>query len=410
MQLIYDLGIRIYYLVILIASPFNPKAKQWIRGRRGLLHTIAGNIDPEDPLIWFHCSSLGEFEQGRPVIEKIRKEIPGKKILLTFYSPSGYEIRKNYPGADYVLYLPLDTRKNANRFLDMLKIEQAYFVKYEFWHYFLRGLHARKIPVYLISGIFRRKQVFFRWYGGWFRKMLKMFDHLFVQQESSLRLLASIGIEKASVSGDTRFDRVYDIAQKVTPDDRFLAFSGNSQVIVAGSTWPADEDLLVRYINNSGQTCKWIIAPHEIHESGIGRLEGQIKVKTRRYTALPDDNLEDTRVIIIDTIGLLSSLYRYAQIAYIGGGFGKGIHNTLEAATFGKPVLFGPNYNKFQEAKDLVELRAAFPVSNYSEFNSNLDRLLNDPQTLKESGIAAEEYVKSMTGASSRIIDFTMKK
>jgi 3-deoxy-D-manno-octulosonic-acid transferase len=308
------------------------------------------------------------------------------------------------------MYLPLDTRKNANRFLDLLKITQAYFVKYEFWHYFLRGLYARRIPVYLISGIFRKKQVFFRWYGGWFRKMLKMFDHLFVQQESSLRLLASIGIENASVSGDTRFDRVFDIARRVAPDDRFLSFSGNSQVIVAGSTWPADEDLLVRYINNSGQNCKWIIAPHEIHESGICGLEGQIKIKTRRYTALPDDNLEDTRVIIIDTIGLLSSLYRYAHIAYIGGGFGKGIHNTLEAATFGKPVLFGPNYNKFQEAKDLVELRAAFPVSSYPELKSSLDYLLNDPQALKESGIAAEDYVKSMTGASSRIIDFTMKE
>ena len=222
--------------------------------------------------------------------------------------------------------------------------------------------------------------------------------------------MASFGFENASVSGDTRFDRVYDIAQKVSPDDRFLSFSGNSPVVVAGSTWPSDEEILIRYINDSSQTCKWIIAPHEIHESGISRLEGQIRGKIQRYTALSGDQLEDTRVIIIDTIGLLSSLYRYAHIAYIGGGFGKGIHNTLEAATFGKPVLFGPNYQKFQEARDLVNLNAAFPVSAYTELKSILDRLLIDPEMLRTSGIAAEGYVKSMIGASSRIVDFTVQQ
>ncbi len=414
MRLIYDLGIRIFKLAILASSPFHPKAKQWMRGRRGLLNRIAEEVDPTVPLIWFHCSSLGEFEQGRPLIEKIRKEFPGKKILLTFFSPSGYEIRKNYPGADHVFYLPLDTFKNASRFLKLVPVERAFFVKYEFWYHFLTGLHARKIPVYLISGIFRKTQVFFRWYGGWYRKILHVFDHLFVQQEASLTLLESIGISNASVSGDTRFDRVHDIAQNVAEDSRFHAFCGQVPVVVAGSTWPADEELLVRYMNETGNACKWIIAPHEIHESGIGRLEGQLRAKVKRYTRLEQETtdkegLEDTGVILVDTIGLLSSLYRYASLAYIGGGFGKGIHNTLEAAAFGKPVIFGPRFHKFQEARDLAERGAAFPVHDYAGFKSALDRLLNDPQLLRTSGDAAGNYVKSMLGASSRIVDLTLK-
>ena len=410
MRLIYDLGIRFYYLLILTVSLVNPKARHWIRGRRGLLRTMAEKVDPADRMIWFHCSSLGEFEQGRPVIEQIRREIPGKKILLTFFSPSGYEIRKNYSGADHVFYLPLDTRRNANRFLEIMNIEQAFFIKYEFWYHFLSGLHERKIPAYLVSGIFRKKQVFFQWYGSWFRKILLKFDHLFIQQESSLRLLEGIGIIKASVGGDTRFDRVYDIAQNISPDQRFLLFSGKSPLIIAGSTWPADEEILIRYINESGHDCKWIIVPHEIHEPGMVRLEGQIQGTTQRYTSLEDDKLSETMVIIIDTIGLLSSLYQYARVAYIGGGFGKGIHNTLEAATFGTPVIFGPRYQKFQEARDLVACQAAFPVSGYAELSSTLDRLLDDPAALKRSGDAAAAYVKSMLGASSRIIDFTLKR
>jgi 3-deoxy-D-manno-octulosonic-acid transferase len=409
MSLVYDLGILLYYLMILLASPFNIKARQWIRGRRGLLRSMAALAGPDEPLTWFHCSSLGEFEQGRPVIEKIREEYPGKKILLTFYSPSGYEVRKDYPGADHVFYLPLDTRRNANRMLALLNIEQAFFVKYEFWYHFLSGLNRQKIPVYLISGIFRKEQVFFRWYGSWYRKILGFFDHLFVQQESSLELLGSIGIRNVSVSGDTRFDRVSDIARKVPSDERFLSFRGDARLIVAGSTWPADEDLLVRYINESGRACRWLIAPHEIHEAGIKRLAQQIRGKTLRYTELKDSIPDDTSVLIIDTIGLLSSLYQYAHISYIGGGFGRGIHNTLEAATFGIPVIFGPNYHKFQEASDLVDRQAAFPVSGYAEFKSIMDRLLSDDKLLKTSGDSAGGYVKSMIGASTRIVDFALK-
>ncbi len=409
MKLAYDLGIRIYYFLILLASPFNPKAKHWIKGRMGLLHRIAGEVDPASPMIWFHCSSLGEFEQGRPVIEKIREQFPGKKILLTFYSPSGFEVRKNYEGADHVFYLPLDTRKNAARFLKLIKIEQAYFVKYEFWYHFIAGLHNHNIPVYLISGIFRKSQVFFKWYGRWYRSILKRFDHLFVQQKTSLDLLVSIGIRQSSVSGDTRFDRVQDISQKIIPDKHFLSFCSNSKIIVAGSTWPADEALLTRYIKESDHACKWIIAPHEIHETGIENLIKQIPYKTQRYTRLAINDLSNTRVLIIDTIGLLSSLYQYAHITYIGGGFGKGIHNTLEAATFGNPVLFGPNYNKFQEARDLISCKAAFPVSGYENFRSVINLLLTDPHMAKTAGNSAEKYINSKLGASSKIVDFTSK-
>jgi 3-deoxy-D-manno-octulosonic-acid transferase len=409
MRLIYDLVIRIYYLLILAASIANPKAKRWIAGRRGLLRSIAETVDPGVPVIWFHCSSLGEFEQGRPVIEKIRKEFPGKKILLTFFSPSGYDIRKNYPGADYVFYLPLDTRKNAKRFLELIRVERAYFIKYEFWYHFLAELHAGGISVCLISGIFRQNQVFFRRYGGWYRRILGSFDHLFVQQESSLDLLASAGIRNVSVSGDTRFDRVWEIARGIRPDPRFQSFAGKNPVVVAGSTWPADEELLARYINESGRDVRWIIAPHEIHESGIGRLEGLVRLPSRRYTRLGEEDPGNARLLIIDTVGLLSSLYQYASITYIGGGFGKGIHNTLEAAAFGKPMIFGPRYTKFQEAVDLAGRNAAFPVSNYGELRSAIDRLLEDPGMLKTSGESAETYVKSMLGASSRIVDFTLK-
>ncbi len=409
MRLIYDLGIRIYYLLILIVSIINPKAKQWIRGRMGLLRRIAKEVDPAEPLIWFHCSSLGEFEQGRPVIEQIRKESPGKKILLTFYSPSGYEIRKNYPGADHIFYLPLDTRRNANKFLELMTIEQAFFVKYEFWYHFLSGMHHNKIPVYLISARFRKNQVFFKWYGSWYRKILGKFDHLFLQQESSLELLESIGIKHASIIGDTRFDRVYEIAQNVSSDERFRTFCMNSTCAIAGSTWPADEEILCRYINESLRPVKWILVPHEIHVSHIQKLKHSLTKKTLIYTESGENDSMDAEVLIIDTIGLLSSLYQYGKLAYIGGGFGKGIHNTLEAATFGLPVIFGPRFNKFTEAKELVQAGAGYPVHDYAELKDILNRLFDDPELLKTSGKSARDYVFSKLGATRAIVNSTLK-
>jgi 3-deoxy-D-manno-octulosonic-acid transferase len=331
MRLLYDLGIGLYYLLILVVSLFNKKARQWIRGRRGLMKKIESTVDPALPLIWFHCSSLGEFEQGRPLIESIRKRDPGRNILLTFYSPSGYEIRKDYPGADFVFYLPLDTRSNAKKFLRLLNIQKAYFIKYEFWYHLLTILKSQNIPAYLVSGIFRKDQVFFRPWGKWFRKILVSFDHLFVQQQSSLDLLKKIDIQNVTLAGDTRFDRVHAIVHGIKKDPRFTAFAGSTPTIIAGSTWPQDEELLVRFINQTERTLKWIIAPHEIHGSRITQLTGQLNKKCQRYTALTDSDLPQTIVIIIDTIGILSSLYQYGKVAFIGGGFGKGIHNTLEA-------------------------------------------------------------------------------
>jgi 3-deoxy-D-manno-octulosonic-acid transferase len=408
MRLLYDLGIRLYYLMILLVSPVDQKARQWIRGRKSLMKKIESTIDPALPLIWFHCSSLGEFEQGRPLIESIRKREPGRNILLTFYSPSGYEIRKDYPGADYVFYLPLDTRRNARRFLGLLNIEKAYFIKYEFWFHLLTRLKAENIPVYLVSGIFRKEQVFFRSWGKWFRRILACFDHLFVQHQSSLELLNSIGIQNVSLTGDTRFDRVRTIVQGIKKDPRFTAFTGSSPTIVAGSTWPQDEAFLVRYINQTDRQIKWIIAPHEIHESGIIRLAGQINKKCQRYTSMTDSDLPQATVLIVDTVGILSSLYQYGKVAYIGGGFGKGIHNTLEAATFGLPVIFGPKYHKFQEAVDLVAAQAAFPVHDYAAFDSVLSRLLDDPLFQNSSGGSARKLVLDNLGATEQILDLTM--
>lgn len=409
MRLLYDLGIRLYYLLILLVSPFNQKARQWIRGRKGLMKKIESTIDPALPLVWFHCSSLGEFEQGRPIIESIREREPGKNILLTFYSPSGYEVRKNYPGADFIFYLPLDTRRNARRFLKQLNIEKAYFIKYEFWYHLLSNLKAQKVPAYLVSGIFRKDQIFFRVWGKWFKKILASFDHLFVQQQSSLDLLKSIGIQNVSLAGDTRFDRVQAIVQGRTVDPRFKAFTGSIPTIIAGSTWPQDEELLVRYINQTDRPIKWIIVPHEIHETDIIRLAREINKKCQRYTAMTNSDLPQTSVIIVDTIGILSSLYQYAEVAYIGGGFGKGIHNTLEAATFGLPVIFGPNYQKFQEAVDLVDSKSAFPVHDYAEFEVILTRLLDDPGLLSISGESARKLVQDNLGATEQILDLTLE-
>ena len=411
MRLLYDLGIRLYFLMIWLVSPFNRKARQWIRGRKGLLKRIRNTVDPDLPLVWFHCSSLGEFEQGRPIMEGLRKRDPDRKILLTFYSPSGYEIRKNYQGADFVFYLPLDTSRNAKRFLSNLNIKQAYFIKYEFWYHLLHQLKTNNIPVYLVSCTFRKEQVFFRSWGKWFRKILNFFDHLFVQQQSSLDLMESIGIRHVSLAGDTRFDRVRAIVQGTEKDPGFTAFTGSGQVVVAGSTWPPDEALLIKYINKTDRPVKWIVAPHEIHESGIARLSGQITKKVQRYTSLSESELPQTEVIIVDTIGILYSLYQYGSLAYIGGGFGKGIHNTLEAATFGLPVIFGPKYRKFQEAVDLVAAGAAFPIGDYAEFDeevSPLSGLLGDVKKLREAGEASEAIVMANLGATDQILDLTM--
>jgi len=380
----------------------------WISGRKDLFDQLRQKIDPGDKPIWFHCSSLGEFEQGRPVIEKIRKTLPGKKILLTFYSPSGYEIRKNYQEVDYVFYLPLDTGKNARRFLEIVNPEYVFFVKYEFWYHFLNHLKKQTIKTYLVSGIFRSGQLFFRKRGWWFRKMLECFNHFFVQDPESERLLHTIGIDRVTVTGDTRFDRVYAITSESKEFPLIGEFTSGHTTVICGSTWPGDEELLIRFMKGNSIPVKFIIAPHETHEGHIKQLQNGIPLNSLRYTALEEKPLQDIDVLIIDTMGILSSLYRYGNIAYIGGGFGKGIHNTLEAATFGLPVIFGPRYQKFREAIDLVNKKAAFPVSDYDGLEFILSQLLKDQELLKNSGQNARSYVQSNLGATDKIVNITL--
>ncbi len=406
MILLYNIGIRMYYLYVLLGSLFNKKARLWIRGRRHVFNSISKEFRQEDKVIWFHCSSLGEFEQGRPVIEELKFRKPDHKILLTFFSPSGYEIRKDYQVADHVCYLPLDTKRNARKFISLVRPVSVYFVKYEYWYHFITRLSSEEIPVYVFSAIFRGSQVFFRSYGHLFRNMLQKINHIFVQDQESLERLKDIGITHVSIAGDTRFDRVQSIALNSKEIPELLSFKKNHSVLIAGSTWPDDEDLLIRFINSSDEGIKFIIAPHEIHESGLLRLEKTIQKKCLRFTGMNTGSVDEANVILVDTIGFLSSLYRYGDIAMTGGGFGKGIHNILEAATFGMPVVFGPNYEHFREAVEMIAEGAAFSVKDYHSFSYILNKLLSDKIILSETALKAREYVAGNTGATDRIVTF----
>ncbi|MDO9634657.1 MAG: glycosyltransferase N-terminal domain-containing protein [Paludibacter sp.] len=400
-QYIYQVGISIYGLMIFCASLLNDKARKLKQGQGIAIKTLQEKVQPDKKYVWFHAASLGEFEQGRPVIEQLKKENPDTNILLTFFSPSGYEIRKNYSGADVICYLPLDTRKNAKRFLNSVQIVKAVFIKYEFWPNFLMALRKENIPVYSISAIFRPEQVFFKWYGGWYKGLLKSFHQIFVQDTESMHLLQHHGIDNVTIAGDTRFDRVSDLAKQaknIPIVENFV--KGCSKVIVAGSTWPKDEEFLVRYMKNHTDL-KLILVPHEIHEAhmaGILKLTGENQL---RYTQAANKDLTSERCLIVDTIGLLSSIYRYGHVAYVGGGFGVGIHNTLEAAVWGVPVVFGPNYQRFREARELIAEEGGFSVGNYEELEALFDRLLAD--NTKAAGIAGA-YVKKNTGATALII------
>ncbi|MDR2653047.1 MAG: 3-deoxy-D-manno-octulosonic acid transferase [Prevotellaceae bacterium] len=399
MNILYNLTIHVYGRLIAIASCFNEKAKKRHRGSHDTWNVIAEKIDKNSRYVWFHVSSLGEFEQGRPVIERLKYENPQTKILLTFFSPSGYEIRKDYANADVVCYLPTDTAKNAEKFLSLVNIEKAIFVKYEFWGNFLNGLKKRNIPTYIISAIFRKEQAFFKIYGGFYRNMLKCFTHLFVQDDNSRKLLKSIDIYKVTVAGDTRFDRVNYIAQQSKKLPLIEKFVDGKKVIVAGSTWAADEDLLLKYFNES-KNIKLIIAPHEIHESHIAEICNKLNCTYLLYSQLTEDNAETVACVIVDCFGILSSIYRYADIAYIGGGFGSGIHNTLEAAVYGIPVVWGTNYMKFKEARELIACGGGFSVSDYKSLKNVLDNLLVDSTV----GNKVAEYVKQNLGATEKIL------
>lgn len=373
-----------------------------LEGRKQVWQKVA-EADKGAEYLWVHCASLGEFEQGRPIIEKFKTQSTKSKVLLTFFSPSGYEIRKNYEGADLIIYLPFDSKKNAKRLLSELNITKAIFVKYEFWYHYLKALKANSIPTYSVSSIFREKQTFFKWYGGWYRKMLSCFTTFFVQNERSKELLQSIGVNNVVVAGDTRFDRVADIVKQAKNLPEIAQFKDGKTIVVGGSTWPKDEELLISFINKDTTETKYIIAAHEVHESHIKNICDALQVSYVRYTQMQKDKLADAKVMVIDTIGILSSAYRYGEIAYIGGGFGVGIHNTLEAATYGMPVIFGPNYHKFQEAVELVSEGAAFPIQNLEELNIQLSAFLSEKQKMAKSSSAAANYVSTNTGATDQI-------
>ena len=367
-------------------------------------------IDRNAKYIWFHASSLGEFEQGRPVMEKIKQEHPDYKILLTFFSPSGYEVRKNYNGADVICYLPFDTPFRVKKFLRLANPVMAVFIKYEFWGNYLHELKKRGIPVYIISAIFRPDQLFFQWFGAPYRKMLYNFTHLFVQDERSKELLAEFDIRNVTVCGDTRFDRVLDIcrqARELPNVERFVKNEKGEQVqtLIAGSSWPQDEDIFIPYFNKHPEL-KLIIAPHEIHQEHLTYIESLLKRPSVRLSEVLQDNhlLEGKDCLIVDSFGMLSSIYRYGTIAYIGGGFGAGIHNTLEATVYGIPVLFGPRYQKFKEARDLIKVGGGFSISSKEEFTDKMDELLTNQQTLATAGKSAGNFVSGNAGATEQIL------
>ncbi len=386
-----------------VAAIFNQKAARWVRGRRGQFEKLRAAIGDTRNIVWIHCASLGEFEQGRPLIEALRKNYPDIHILLTFFSPSGYEVRKDYKEADWVFYLPMDGARNARLFLDIVQPVLVIFVKYEFWYYYLKKVKYRNIPLLLVSALFWEKMSFFRWYGALQRKILSRFDHLFVQDRTSAALMEGIGLGKiTSISGDTRFDRVTAIAASSQPVPYIERFLVPGATIVAGSTWPDDEELLKQLIDKV-PGISLIIAPHEINEAHLAGIEARFP-GIARYSRL--DSESKGNLILIDNIGLLSRLYRHAAITYIGGGFGRGIHNTLEAAVYGRPVIFGPVYHKFREAKELIEKCGAFSVSGDAALIELVQRLINDRQFYQKSATAAGDYVQANRGATEKIMAF----
>lgn len=401
--MIYNLVIYIYLFGVKLAALFSSKPAKMVKGHREVFDILRDKIDRNARYIWFHAASLGEFEQGRPLIERIRKEHPEYRILQTFFSPSGYEVRKNYQGADIVCYLPFDTPRNVRRFIEMVNPCMVFFIKYEFWQNYLNTLYKKGIPVYSVSSIFRPNQIFFRWYGKDYRKVLKTFSHLFVQNEVSEKLLASIGVTDVTIVGDTRFDRVLDICTVVKDLPLVKAFKGNSKTFVAGSSWGPDEDIFIRYFNEHPEM-KLVIAPHVVSDSHLKEIMEKVKRPCVRYTEATAENVSKADCLIIDCYGLLSSIYRYGEISYIGGGFGVGIHNVLEAAVYGIPVIFGPNNKKFREAQHLLEKKGGFEINDYEEFKRLMDRFLTDNSYLQQAGNAAGDYVKNNSGALEKIM------
>lgn len=413
MLFLYRFGLLAYTFIVRFAALFNDKARKWSQGRKNIFNKIAKEVDPNHAYTWFHFSSLGEFEQGRTLLERHKEEWPDKRIIITFFSPSGYEVRKNYPLAEHVFYLPIDSPQHARRFIDLIKPEQVFFIKYDYWYYYFRELKRRNIPIYLVSAIFRPNQIFFKSYAGIFKEVLGYVRYFFVQNELSIDLLKSIGIENASITGDTRFDRVMQLVKEAKDLPLIVDFIDDRDVLIAGSTWPPDLELLQAF-HEAHKRWKVIIAPHDVTPQSIKEALGKfphalLYSQLRPGEAIPITEGKKSHILIIDNVGMLSSLYRYSDVSYIGGGFGKGIHNVLEAAAYGKAVLFGPRYEKFQEANDLVKAVAAFPVQDAKDFIWTMERLMDDDLRINVEG-TAKEYVEIHAGATEKIIAFLKHK
>ena len=412
MLVVYNFIVFLASQIVKIIALFSPKMKLFVDGRKTVFSTLQSKINSDDKTIWFHAASLGEYEQGLPVIEKIKEKYLSHKIVVTFFSPSGYEVRKNNTVADVTVYLPLDTKSNAKQFLDLVHPEMVFFIKYEYWPNFLNELKNRNIKTYLISGILRENQAFFKWYGGFYRNALNTFNYFFVQNESSKKLLQSIGFNNVKVSGDTRFDRVVSILERDNSLDFIEEFKNNKTTIVIGSSWPKDENLLVEYINKSSENVKFIIAPHNILQSTIVNLQSSIKKRIILFSEkdeilkqVQNEKLADFQVFIIDTIGILTKIYSYADIAYVGGGFGNpGVHNILEPATFGVPIVIGPKYSHFAEATALVNMEGCISIKNQTELNEAFNLLLQNEDERFEKGHVCSTFVQMNKGATDIIL------
>lgn len=404
----YNFIIGLYAFIVYIISPFHKKARLMVKGHSDVFKKLEAEIDPTARYIWLHAASLGEFEQGRPIIEDIKANHPSYKILLTFFSPSGYEVRKDYELADIVCYLPFDRKSKVKRFLKLANPYLAIFIKYEFWYNYVNQLHKRNTPIYMVSAIFRPNQIFFRWYGKFYQKILHFYSSICVQDENSKRLLNNIGVTNVEVCGDTRFDRVLEIKNGAKPIPLAEAFTKNANgekhlTLVAGSSWPKDEDIFIKYFNDTPDI-KLIIAPHEIHEAHLNYIESILKRPAIRYSKATLEDIDQYDCLIIDSFGLLSSLYRYGEIAYVGGGFGVGIHNILEAAVYNIPVFFGPNFKKFREAHQIIEEGGGYPIQDEENFWSLMNEFLEYPKVLAAAGDHAGKYVRENAGVVSKVI------
>jgi len=411
----YHIFLFLFRTGAVISSLFNSKTKKWLLGRKDIFNKLETSISNDANIIWMHCSSLGEFEQGRPVLEKLRLQYPASKILLTFFSPSGYEVQKDYAGAHWVFYLPMDSRSNAKRFLEIVNPSLVIFVKYEFWYYYVKKIKEKRIPLLLVSALFPKNTAFFKWYGRLQRKMLPCFTHFFVQNEESKKLLGQLGYSNISVAGDTRFDRVIEIAEKWESVSVIEKFIADKKVIVAGSTWQEDEIILQRAMKATGNICKLIIAPHELTEKELEELRKMFPDSVRYsqlINASPDSELFFSNCLIIDNMGMLSRLYKYGQVTYVGGGMTSyGVHNVLEAAVYGKPVIFGPYYQKYIEAVGLVENKGAIIVKNERELSETFASLLENKNQLHDkTGEAAARFMRQHAGATQKIFHFIQEK